>query len=57
MIDHGSVIAEGTAAELKARMGATVIEVAFRDDDQRDRRRGAARADREHRARRQGRAA
>jgi ABC-2 type transport system ATP-binding protein len=32
VIDHGSVIAEGTAAELKARLGATVIEIAFRDD-------------------------
>ena len=32
VIDHGSVIAEGTAAQLKARMGATVIEVGFRDD-------------------------
>jgi daunorubicin resistance ABC transporter ATP-binding subunit len=31
VIDHGSVIAEGTAAQLKARMGATVIEVGFRD--------------------------
>ncbi|HLZ68857.1 MAG TPA: ATP-binding cassette domain-containing protein [Dehalococcoidia bacterium] len=31
VIDHGHVIAEGTAAELKASMGATVIEVAFRD--------------------------
>jgi ABC-2 type transport system ATP-binding protein len=29
VIDHGSVIAEGTAAELKARLGATVIEVGF----------------------------
>ena len=31
VIDHGSVIEEGTAAELKARMGATVIEVGFHD--------------------------
>ncbi len=31
VIDHGRVIAQGTAAELKASMGATVIEVAFRD--------------------------
>jgi daunorubicin resistance ABC transporter ATP-binding subunit len=31
VIDHGSVIAEGTAAQLKARMGATVIEVGFSD--------------------------
>jgi ABC-2 type transport system ATP-binding protein len=34
VIDHGSVIAEGTSAELKARMGATVIEVGFHDDAQ-----------------------
>ena len=32
VIDHGSIIAEGTAADLKARMGATVIEVGFRDE-------------------------
>ena len=32
VIDHGTVIAEGTAAELKARLGATVIEVGLRDD-------------------------
>jgi len=32
VIDHGSVIAEGTATDLKARLGATVIEVGFRDD-------------------------
>ncbi|MDQ1533144.1 MAG: hypothetical protein QOF28_905 [Actinomycetota bacterium] len=32
VIDHGSVIAEGTAAQLKARMGATVIEVGFKDE-------------------------
>jgi ABC-2 type transport system ATP-binding protein len=31
VIDHGSVIAEGTAAQLKSRMGATVIEVGFHD--------------------------
>ena len=31
-IDHGAVIAEGSAADLKARLGATVIEVGFRDD-------------------------
>ena len=29
VIDHGSVIAEGTATQLKARLGATVIEVGF----------------------------
>ncbi len=32
VIDHGSVIAEGTAAELKSGLGETVIEVGFRDD-------------------------
>jgi ABC-2 type transport system ATP-binding protein len=32
VIDHGSVIAEGTSAELKARMGATVIEISFREE-------------------------
>jgi ABC-2 type transport system ATP-binding protein len=32
VIDHGTVIAEGTAAELKARLGATTIEIGFRDD-------------------------
>jgi ABC-2 type transport system ATP-binding protein len=31
VIDHGHVIAEGTAPELKARLGATIIEVAFSD--------------------------
>ncbi|MEZ5177050.1 MAG: ATP-binding cassette domain-containing protein [Acidimicrobiales bacterium] len=31
VIDHGAVIADGTAAELKAQMGATVLEVAFAD--------------------------
>ncbi|MET0421024.1 MAG: ATP-binding cassette domain-containing protein [Acidimicrobiia bacterium] len=33
VIDHGRVIAEGTAAALKARLGATVIDVAMRDPD------------------------
>ncbi|MGZ4691569.1 MAG: ATP-binding cassette domain-containing protein [Acidimicrobiia bacterium] len=33
VIDHGSVIAEGTAAELKARLGETVIELGFVDDE------------------------
>jgi len=32
VIDHGSVIAEGTSAELKGRLGETVIEVAFREE-------------------------
>jgi ABC-2 type transport system ATP-binding protein len=31
VIDHGGVIAEGTAAELKARLGATIVEVGFSD--------------------------
>jgi ABC-2 type transport system ATP-binding protein len=33
VIDHGSVIAEGTSTELKERLGATVVEIAMRDDD------------------------
>ena len=33
VIDHGSVIAEGTATPLKQRLGATVVEVGMRDDD------------------------
>lgn len=32
VIDHGQVIAQGTAAELKARLGATVIEISFADE-------------------------
>ena len=32
VIDHGTVIAEGTSSELKDRMGETVIEVAFREE-------------------------
>ena len=32
VIDHGTVIAEGTANELKARLGATVIEIDFTDE-------------------------
>jgi ABC-2 type transport system ATP-binding protein len=32
VIDHGSVIAEGTAAELKATLGETVIELGFSDE-------------------------
>jgi ABC-2 type transport system ATP-binding protein len=32
VIDHGTVIAEGSAAQLKERMGATVIEITMRDD-------------------------
>jgi ABC-2 type transport system ATP-binding protein len=31
VIDHGSVIAEGTASELKGRLGSTVIEIGFGD--------------------------
>jgi ABC-2 type transport system ATP-binding protein len=33
VIDHGMVIAEGTPIELKERMGATVVEVTMRSDD------------------------
>jgi len=32
VIDHGSVIAEGTATQLKERLGATVVEIGLRDD-------------------------
>lgn len=31
VIDHGQVIAEGTSTELKARLGATIVEVGFAD--------------------------
>ena len=31
VIDHGTVIAEGTAAQLKSRLGATIVEVGFED--------------------------
>jgi ABC-2 type transport system ATP-binding protein len=31
VIDHGVVIAEGTATELKARLGATVVEIGLAD--------------------------
>ena len=34
VIDHGAVIADGTASELKAQLGATVIEVAFEGPDE-----------------------
>ena len=33
VIDHGQIIAEGTSAELKAQLGATVIEVAFANNE------------------------
>jgi daunorubicin resistance ABC transporter ATP-binding subunit len=32
VIDRGRVIAEGTSSELKARLGATIVEVGFADD-------------------------
>ncbi len=31
VIDHGLVIAEGTAAELKGRLGRTIVEITFAD--------------------------
>ncbi len=37
VIDHGSVIAEGTATQLKQRLGATVVEITMRDDASTDR--------------------
>src|SRR4051794_32172715 len=33
VIDHGSVIAEGTSTELKERLGSTVVEITMRDDE------------------------
>src|SRR5262249_31724570 len=33
VIDHGAVIAEGSPEELKERMGATVVEITMRTDD------------------------
>ena len=33
VVDHGRVIAEGTSEELKAQMGATVLELTFPDHD------------------------
>jgi ABC-2 type transport system ATP-binding protein len=33
VLDHGVVIADGTASQLKAQLGATVIEVAFESPD------------------------
>jgi ABC-2 type transport system ATP-binding protein len=32
VLDHGRVIAEGTAAQLKAELGATVLSVGFADE-------------------------
>jgi ABC-2 type transport system ATP-binding protein len=32
VIDHGRVIAEGTSSQLKARLGATIVEVGFSDE-------------------------
>src|SRR5262245_37156684 len=32
VIDHGTVIAEGTAADLKTQLGTTTIETGFRDE-------------------------
>ena len=32
VVDHGRVIAEGTAGELKSRLGATVVEVGLTDE-------------------------
>jgi len=32
VVDHGTVIAEGTSQELKARLGATVVEVRLTDE-------------------------
>jgi ABC-2 type transport system ATP-binding protein len=40
VIDHGHVIAEGTATQLKARLGATIVEVGFADAANAQRARG-----------------
>ena len=37
VVDHGRVIAQGTSDELKANMGATVLEIALADHDETDR--------------------
>ncbi|HVM02814.1 MAG TPA: ATP-binding cassette domain-containing protein [Acidimicrobiales bacterium] len=34
VVDHGRVVAEGTAADLKARLGTTVVEVGLHDERQ-----------------------
>ena len=41
VIDHGRVIAEGTAATLKARLGTTIVVVTLEDPSARDRAKGA----------------
>ncbi len=40
VVDHGRIIAEGTAAELKATLGATVIDVGLATPEAADRARG-----------------
>jgi ABC-2 type transport system ATP-binding protein len=37
VIDHGRVIAEGTSAELKSRLGNTIVEIVLDDPAERDR--------------------
>ena len=37
VVDHGRVIAEGTAAELKQRLGSTIVEITLGDSADRDR--------------------
>jgi ABC-2 type transport system ATP-binding protein len=41
VVDHGRVIAEGTSAELKGRLGETIIEVGLADPATAQRARGA----------------
>ncbi len=41
VIDHGTVIAEGTSSELKGQLGSTIIEVGFENADATTRARGA----------------
>ena len=50
VIDHGLVIAEGTAEELKGQIGGDVLEFAVPDRDQARRRRGRDQAGRRRRA-------
>jgi ABC-2 type transport system ATP-binding protein len=41
VVDHGKVIAEGTAAELKARLGSTIVHVDLDDPQAAERAKGS----------------